>query len=131
MFHYTLQPRFSDTDGLGHISNTTLPAWLEEARTDIFRIFNPGLSLKTWNLILKKYEIDFVAQIWREYPVEIETGVETIGNSSFVVLQRVKQQGNVVATGRTVLVHFDYASGRPAPIPEDIKAQLTAHMVQD
>lgn len=128
MFHYTLQPRFSETDGLGHINNAVLPVWLEEARTDLFRLFNPSLSMKTWNLILKKYEIDFVAQIWREQPIAIETQVSHLGNTSLTVHQRVVQGGLTVAVGKTVLVHFDYASNCPAPIPDSVRDALQSHL---
>lgn len=128
MFHYTLQPRFSETDGLGHINNSALPVWLEEARTDLFRLFNPSLSMKTWNLILRKYEVDFIAQIWREQPVEVLTSIEQIGNSSLTLIQRVRQGGQDVALGRTVLVHFDYTAGRPAPIPKEIRELLHPHL---
>jgi acyl-CoA thioester hydrolase len=128
MFTYTLQPRFSETDGLGHINNAVLPVWLEEARTDIFRVFNPGLDLADWNLILKKYEVDFRAQIWRTAPVAVQTTVLQLGNTSLTVLQRVIQSGAVVAVGKTVLVHFDYASGRPTPIPDAARAALEAHL---
>jgi acyl-CoA thioester hydrolase len=128
MFHYTLQPRFSETDCLGHINNAVLPVWLEEARTDLFRLFNPSLAMKTWNLILRKYEVDLIAQIWREHPVEVITSIEKIGNSSLTVLQRVRQNGQEVAVGRTVLVHFDYGTARSVPIPEEIRALLQPHV---
>ena len=128
MFHYTLQPRFSETDCLGHINNAVLPVWLEEARTDLFKLFNPSLAMKTWNLILRKYEVDLIAQIWREHPIEILTSIEKIGNSSLTVLQRVRQNGQEVAVGRTVLVHFDYQSARSVPIPEEIRLLLQPHV---
>jgi acyl-CoA thioester hydrolase len=128
MFHYTLQPRFSETDCLGHINNAVLPVWLEEARTDLFRLFNPSLAMKTWNLILRKYEVDLIAQIWREHRIEILTSIEKIGNSSLTVLQRVRQNGQEVAVGRTVLVHFDYEAARSVPIPEAIRVLLQPHV---
>jgi acyl-CoA thioester hydrolase len=128
MFHYTLQPRFSETDCLGHINNAVLPVWLEEARTDLFKLFNPSLAMKTWNLILRKYEVDLIAQIWREHPIEILTSIEKIGNSSLTVLQRVRQDGQEVAVGRTVLVHFDYEAARSVPIPEAIRVLLQPHV---
>src|SRR5690606_31382399 len=106
MFHYSVQPRFSETDCLGHINNSVIPVWFEEARTDLFRLFNPSLSMNTWNLILKRYDIDFVAQVWREYPVEIETTIAKIGTTSLTVLQRALQQGAVAVVGHTTLVHF-------------------------
>ena len=32
MFHHEIEPRFNDTDALGHISNTAFPAWFEQAQ---------------------------------------------------------------------------------------------------
>ena len=51
MFTYTIQPRFSETDGMGHINNTVPPVWFEEARIGVFTIFNPSLTPFQWNLI--------------------------------------------------------------------------------
>lgn len=127
MFEHTLRPRFSETDGLGHINNAVIPVWLEEARTPVFRIFNPTLSLTEWNLILKKYEIDFVSQIMHEDEVTIETTIESVGNTSLVINQMIKQKGVSVAVGRTVMVHFDYETARPTPIPDEIRAKLERH----
>lgn len=41
MFTRTIEPAFYDTDALGHINNTRLPAWFELARNDLFRLFTP------------------------------------------------------------------------------------------
>ncbi|MBI1317361.1 MAG: acyl-CoA thioesterase [Candidatus Hydrogenedens sp.] len=130
MFHFTVQPRFSETDGLGHINNTVLPVWFEEARTDLFRIFNPSLAMSSWNLILKRFDVEFVAQIWREYPVEIETVIEKIGTTSLTVVQRALQRSEPVAVGRTWLVYFDYQTHKPAPIPDDIREKLLPHLTE-
>ncbi len=48
MFTETIQPRFSDTDALGHINNTMLPVWFEGARDPVFRLFSPDLTLSDW-----------------------------------------------------------------------------------
>jgi|SRR5690625_1872047 len=128
MFKHTLQPRFTDCDGLGHISNTTLPVWFEEARAPIFKIFNPSLLLTRWNLIIKKFEIDLHHQIWHHQPVQIDTEFEHIGTSSMIVIQRAYQDGKLVADGRTVLIHFDYEAQTTVAIPQAIRAQLTPHL---
>jgi len=127
VFEFCLQPRFSETDAMGHINNTAVPVWFEEARTDIFRIFNPDMELGTWNLIVRKFEIDFVAQIAYKEPVWILTGVEHIGNSSLVIWQQAQQHGRDIATCRSVLVHFDYERQRSVPIPEAVRRELDAH----
>lgn len=130
MFERVLQPRFTDCDGLGHVSNTTLPVWFEEARSPLFEIFNPSLRLSSWNLIIKRFEIDLHHQIWHHAPVRIETEIVRIGTTSFVVVQRAYQDGKMVADGRTVLIHFDYTSQRPVPISEAVRAQLAPHVVE-
>lgn len=130
MFHLELEPRFSDTDALGHISNTTLPVWFEQARTPVFRIFHPTLEADTWPLIIARLEIDLMAQSYWHIPVRIKTGIGKIGNSSFHVVQEAWQGDKQIARGVAVLIHFDYETEKALPIPEDIKARLAEHVVE-
>jgi acyl-CoA thioester hydrolase len=130
MFHLELEPRFSDTDALGHISNTTLPVWFEQARTPVFRIFHPTLEAETWPLIIARLEIDLMAQSYWHIPVKIKTGIGKIGNSSFHVVQEAWQGDKQIARGVAVLIHFDYETEKALPIPEDIKARLAEHAVE-
>ncbi len=129
MFQLELEPRFNDTDALGHISNTTLPVWFEQARKPIFRIFQPGLEVENWPLIIARIEIDLLAQSYWHMPVQIRTGIGKIGNSSFHVVQEAWQNDKKIARGVAVLIHFDYAAEKAVPIPDDIRARLAEHMV--
>ncbi|EMP55752.1 acyl-CoA thioesterase [Marinobacter koreensis] len=131
MFSIELDPRFSDTDALGHISNTSLPVWFEQGRTPIFRIFHPDLEVETWPLILARMEIDLLAQSYWHMPVEIRTGVGKIGNSSVHVVQEAWQNGKQIARGIAVLIHFDYNSEKSVPIPQEIKDQLAEHAMPE
>ena len=130
MFHLELEPRFSDTDALGHISNTTLPVWFEQARTPVFQIFHPTLEAETWPLIIARLEIDLLAQSYWHIPVKIKTGIGKIGNSSFHVVQEAWQGDKQIARGVAVLIHFDYETEKALPIPDDISAKLTEHLIQ-
>ncbi len=129
MFTLELEPRFSDTDALGHISNTSLPVWFEQARKPIFQIFHPTLDVKTWPLILARLEVDLLAQSYWDKPVQIRTGIGKIGNSSFHVIQEAWQGGKQIARGVAVLIHFDYDAEKSVPIPDAIKAKLAEHAV--
>lgn len=130
MFYFELQPRFSDTDALGHISNTTLPVWFEQAREPLFRIFHPTLDVKTWPLIIARVEVDFVAQSFWHLPVEIRTGIGRVGGSSFQVVQEAWQDGKLIARGKAVLIHFDYNTEKAVPIPDEVRAQLVEHTIE-
>lgn len=127
MFYLEIQPRFSDTDALGHISNTSLPVWFEQARTPVFEIFHPSLDVKTWPLIIARMEIDLMAQSYWHMPVQIRTGIGKIGNSSFHVIQEAFQNDKQIARGVAVLIHFDYDTEKSLPIPDDIRTRLAEH----
>ena len=125
-----IEPRFSDTDALGHISNTSFPVWLEESRAELFKIFHPTLDLKTWPLIIARIEIDFLAQSYWGSEVSIKTYISKLGNSSCPVVHEASQNGKLVAKGLAVMIHFDYQSNKSVAIPNEIREQLAAH-VQD
>ena len=128
MFKLELEPRFNDTDTLGHINNAAYLSWFEQARKPVFQIFNPTLDLDEWNLILARIEIDYLGQGNYNEITTIETQVGKIGNSSFVLIQKAVQDQKVISKAKTVMVHFDYESNKPTPIEESIKAELTKHI---
>ncbi|BFM11948.1 thioesterase family protein [Simiduia litorea] len=130
MFEKIIQPRFSETDALGHISNTTLPVWFEEARQPVFKIFTPTLDIQTWPLILARFEIDFTAQIYYGQEILVKTGISKIGTSSLHVYQEAWQKQQRVAKGTTTLVHFDYQAQKASPITSSQRDALAAHDFQ-
>src|SRR5574344_281125 len=128
MFLYTITPRVADTDALGHINNTVLPCWFEEARTPLFRILNPTLDFAKWNIILAHLEIDFLKQIYFHSNVEIRTWVSRMGNSSFDLIQQLWQNGDLWASSKVVIVHFDFKAQKSVVICDAMREQLMAHM---
>lgn len=130
MWTLTVQPRFNETDALGHINNTTLPVWFEQARTPIFRYFTPDLDPQNWHLIIAKIDVEFLAELYLQHEVEVRTYFSKIGNSSMTIVHEAWQQGKLCAKGHTVMVHFDHDNKGSKPIPDDIKAQLLPHLVE-
>ncbi|WP_243348987.1 acyl-CoA thioesterase [Parabacteroides sp. FAFU027] len=129
MYSMTVTPKFGDIDGLGHVNNTVMPGWFEQARNPIYRYFNPEFKFDNWNLILARYEVDFVAQLYFDQDVEIRTFISKIGRSSFEVHQEAWQGEKLCTKGRTVLVHFDFNEQRSVAIPDDIRVTMAEHLV--
>lgn len=128
MLLHSIKPRFSDTDALGHISNTAFPIWFEEARTPLFEIYHPTLDVKSWPLIIARIELDLLAQTYWGEDVEIKTYINKLGNSSCEVAHEAWQTGKMVAKGLAVMIHFDYQNEKAVPIPDDVRAQLNVHL---
>lgn len=124
----TITPKFGDIDGLGHVNNTIMPGWFEQARNPIYRIFNPEFDFSHWNLILAHYEVDFINQLFFNKDVEIRTRVSRIGTSSFEVSQEAWQDEVLGAKGKTVLVYFDFETQKSASIKPEMRAQLEKYL---
>ncbi|MBM7071828.1 acyl-CoA thioesterase [Shewanella sp. 202IG2-18] len=123
-FEMTLSPRFSETDGMGHISNTVIPIWFEAARDPIFEIFVPSMKMADWNLILAGFNVTFSAPSFYGKSVTIITNISRIGSASFEVYQRCMQDGKLTAEGRTTMVHYDYENESSMKLSEEIKERL-------
>ena len=126
MYSQTIQPRFNETDALGHINNTVVAAWFEGCRDPLFRLFTPDLNPAQWRLILAKFSVEFHAELFYGEQVEIRTWVSRVGNSSFDVSQQAWQLGKHCASGVAVMVHYDFATKQSAALTEALKAQLLA-----
>lgn len=131
MWTNTLEPRFSETDALGHINNTVLPVWFEDARTPIFELFCPGMDTNNWHLIIAKIDVEFLAELYYGKTVEIRTYMKKIGNSSMIIGHEAWQEGILTAKGSAVMVHFDHNSKSSKPISADTRAILEQHLQTD
>ena len=131
MFTEIIQPRFSDTDALGHINNTVFAVWFEGARQGVFRIFTPELDLQHWPLIIASIKLDYHAQTHYGAEVEIRTYISRIGGSSFDVYQEAWQNGVKTVSGTAVMVQFNYASNAAVAITAGQKQQLSAHLLSN
>lgn len=128
VFETTIEPRFCETDAVGHIGNTAMPGWLEHARIPIFKEIHPTMNAKGWPLIVAKISIDYLGQIFAIDEVKIQTSIAKIGNKSFTVSQSVFQNNQKVAYAETVIVYFDYTSKQTITIPEKSRKFLESRL---
>lgn len=127
MLEEIITPGFYETDALGHINNTVVPMWFEKARTPLFKIFTPDLDPKKWQLILAKIEVEYVREIDYRTDVIIRTGIQHIGNSSFVIRQELFQTVEQSARGQTTMVHYDFNLKKSQPLTTEARNELQKH----
>lgn len=128
MFTETVMPRFSETDALGHINNTALPVWFEAARTPFFRFFTPDLDCRNWKLIVAKIEVEFKGELFYGEEIIIESSIERIGNSSFVIRQEVFQHDQLCAVGFATMVRYDFTQKKSVLLSEQERLDLSKHL---
>ncbi|MCI1692752.1 acyl-CoA thioesterase [Aneurinibacillus aneurinilyticus] len=127
MYATVIQPRMSETNGTGHISNTTLPVWFEAAREPVYRLFNPSGDMRTFPLIIVNMNVDFLRQIYFGWEVEVRIWVKRIGNSSFTLYEELYQEEQLCAKGSATYVYFDYENQKSQPISPEVRQKLEVH----
>jgi acyl-CoA thioester hydrolase len=132
-FVHRLEVRFRDCDPLGHVNNAVYLTYLEQARFNHWRSLwgfgSPQLAAGRPGVILARVECDYKRPAIYGETLEIRLTVGAIGRSSFrYEYEIVDGEGRTVLIAQTVQVMYDYAEGKPVPIPEDIRALLAINM---
>lgn len=122
---------FRDLDVLGHVNNAVYFTWFETARTrylaELLGIDDP----RKLPVILAETSCKFRAPSFYSEPIEIGCGVSRLGGKSFDLVYAVAAaRGRLLATGTSVLVYFDYAQDRTAPIPDTFRRAINARQGQ-
>lgn len=114
-----IQVRFNDTDALGHLNNVAFAVYAEHARVELF-----AAQGERSNLILAHLALDFRRQVHYGDRVHVLTWVEGLGRSSVRLYQEIFANERVAAEVRSVVVIFDFAAQRSAPIPDALRRKL-------
>lgn len=119
--------RFADTDAMGHVNNAKYLTYCEIARIRYWTdITGEPIHLGTQgaeSLILAEARITYRAPAFHGEVVTVETRATRIGRSSFILEHRLLAcvQGDeprLVAVSESVLVRYDYGSGRPVALSD-------------
>ena len=107
-----IEPRWTDLDPVGHVNNSVFLVYAEEARARFLHQALPG----TWNhIVVVHSDIDYHHPVLLSDSVEVTSGVESVGTSSFTTVNIVATASHKCATVRTVqvVVREDRSGARP------------------
>ncbi|MGX1193656.1 acyl-CoA thioesterase [Metabacillus sp. SLBN-84] len=131
MFHTVIEPRVSETDGVGHINNTVIPVWFEAGRNGLFQLFNPGHSFSDWKMIIINMNVEFKNQLYFGKKADVCCWIKRIGNSSLELYEEIHQDGTLCAKGTAVYVHYNLNEKQSESIPSDIRYALEKHLYEN
>jgi acyl-CoA thioester hydrolase len=126
---YSVQLRWSDMDVQAHVNNVQYLRFLEDARVQMLvHLGRPGNLMETGQVTVR-HEIDYVAPLFfRVEPILVDTWVERIGRTSYVVgYEILDHDGTVFARARSVMVSFDIKTGTKTPLEPSMRQGLKAY----
>jgi acyl-CoA thioester hydrolase len=131
-FIHRLEVRFRDCDSMGHTNNAVYLTYLEQTRFAHWRSLwgfgTPQLAPGLPGVILARVECDYRRPATYGDLLEVRMTVSEVGRTSFrYEYEIVDQEGRTVLRAKTVQVMYDYATEKPVPIPDDIRALLAIH----
>lgn len=107
---------------MGHVNNAVFLTYLEEARIAYLLPFGAEVP----HMILARVEIDFRAPLRMGDEIDIGVRPSTVGTKSFELEYELRTGETVAAEAKTVIVSFDYESGRSVELPEAWREALAA-----
>ena len=126
--------RWVDTDASKRIHYTALFRHCEAAEVEFFRLL--GRSYVDPNSAEHAYprvhvEGDYLGPLISDDAIEIAVTVERIGKASYTLGFAVTTAGQPAARARIVIACMDPKTQRSRPLPPDLVAALTPHLVAD
>ena len=125
-FVVPLRTRWSDEDNQSVLNNAVYLTLFEEAR-HAFAVATGGLDANRFPYLLAQTNVRFLRPGRGGVAVQVELTTVRVGTSSFGQAYRVRGPGGEAwAEAEAVLVHYDPATGRSAPLGEAFRARLLA-----
>jgi acyl-CoA thioester hydrolase len=124
----TIEPRFYETDALGHISNVAIAGWLETARGHFLgTVLGQGFAdsgQDPTNWVLAALRTDFRREILYGQDVTATVTDARVGNSSLTLTCEIRQGGEVAVNSEAVLVGFDPVAREKRRLPDSLRRRL-------
>lgn len=130
-FFHPIEVRYADIDAQRHVNNAHYFTYMEQARVKYVEHLDlwSGKDFDNIGFILAEQSCSYKAPI--AYSQRVHVGVRTahLGRKSFEIIYTFRDNDSEaeMATGRTVLVAYDYRVGQSIPIPENWRQILITY----
>ena len=122
-----LQLRFNDVDSLGHVNNTIYFSFYDLGKTTYFdEVKKAYPHLNDVGAVIVNAQADFLAPVFMDEQIAVQTSVTELGNKSFKMLQQVinTETNEVKCVCRTIMVGFDKKTNTSMPISDEWKKAI-------
>ena len=126
-FIHEVKVYYEDTDSGGVVYYSNYLKFLERARTEM--ISSIGLSNKKLLeehktlVIVRSCNIDYLSSSKLEDTLQIYSSIESFNKASFVIIQNIKKDDNLIVKAKLKLVTVNQ-EGKPIKIPSILEKKL-------
>ena len=125
-FEIAVQIHPADVDGMGHVNNIVYVRWIQEVALAHWGAVAPAEAQAAMTWVVLRHEIDYLRAALPGDAVRARTW---IGQAQAIRYERhteiVRDDGTVLARGRTLWCPVDLATGRPRRVPPEVRAAFS------
>lgn len=123
--HVDIEPRFRDTDAMGHVNNAVFVTYLEVGRQAYWKRVTEDVY-DTVPFVIAHIDIDLRSPVTIGEIVRVALSIEWVSRSSFGMRYRLTEaaSGRLVAEARTVAVTYDWDSESSIPVPAPLRQRF-------
>ena len=124
-YRHRLGARFRDCDAMGHVNHAVYFTYFEQGRLTFWRELTGTPSPHT-RVIIARAECDYRAPAHFGDELEVRVRIGDIGRASFTLEYEIVKASDAVrvATGKTVMVSYDYDKGASQSLPDATRSLL-------
>lgn len=125
-YNKPIEVRYADADMMRHVNNAKFLTYIEHARGEYFTQ-SCNWDWYKMGMMLARMEIDFKKPILLNSRPVVWIRTVRIGKTSFTqqnIIAELGQPEAVYAEATNVMVHVDYTTSRPLPVPEKVKEAI-------
>ncbi|MGZ4808323.1 MAG: acyl-CoA thioesterase [Thermoanaerobaculia bacterium] len=110
-----------DLDAFGHVNHAVYLTYFEWARTEMWLELTGRDDVRGITFILARAECDYRLQLALE-PIEVAVRIQDMRSTSLDFVSEIrKADGRVAATGKVVVVLFDYETQSKVPVSDELR----------
>jgi acyl-CoA thioester hydrolase len=126
-FMHPVSVRFRDVDVGGHAHHSEALIYMEEARWAYWAEVAGRVGIDSVDYVVAEARLRFHERVLYPGTVQVGVRVVSIGRKHFEMEYEVRsEEGELLQTGTTVQVMFDYGSGASVRVPDELRDRLEA-----
>lgn len=127
-FHHAVEVRFRDIDVGGHAHHSEALMYFEEARAAYWRQIAGRPTIEDIDYVVAEAEIRWHRRVHWPQTLSVAARVSRLGRKHFEMEYEVLgRDGELLISGRTVQVMYDYEAERPKRLSDELRAAIEAH----
>ncbi len=122
----TVSIRYCDQDPIGHINNTAMAAYIEQARVALLYPVLREVAGPHYELVIARLVIEYLKELSFPGNIEVGTRIARIGGKSFLLHHGVFKAGDeeCAGTAECTMVFFETQQRQSVLPPKDVRQAM-------